>query len=318
MRSWIEHEGMTLTDPDPAMIREVVTAGRPFWLDIERPTDEVIDRLAAVLDLHDLAIEDSKQFDQRGKFVVYDDLAMVVGFGLDAETLRPIEVHAYIGRGWLVTMRQASSDAIDSLHRSMVMSKLLEHEPIKALHQLINTLHDDYPPYIAALQQRLTTVEEEMIVDPQDRHLAEITEVRRAAELHGRVLTPGRDLAVRTSIVTSIPGASADAALYASDIADEMRLIVGDLAAIGDRCLAALGLHASLMNNRQAAASRQLAAVATVFLPITFVVGFFGMNFDVLVNDFEQGWVTFVLFGVVLNVAGVVVTLWWLSRRGWR
>ena len=61
--------------------------------------------------------------------------------------------------------------------------------------------------------------------------------------------------------------------LYANDVLDELRLIVADLAAVSDRCLGLLGLHASLASNRQNAASRQLAAVATVFLPITFVVG---------------------------------------------
>lgn len=317
MRTWMEQDGAVVENPAPAVVSEMVASGRPFWLDVEDPTDDAIDRLASVLDLHTLAIEDSREFEQRGKFVVYGDVAMVVGFGLDTETAEPVEIHAYIGAGWLVTIRRTPSRALESLHRSGTLNALVGGDPIKTLHHLINTLHDDFPPYVARLQERLAGVEADMLDQPSDRHLAEIMEIRRSAELFHRVLTPGRDLAVRTSIIMSIPGATSEATLYANDIADEMRLIVGDLAAIGDRCLAALGLHASLVNNRQADASRQLAAVATVFLPITFVVGFFGMNFDVLVNDFEQGWARFLLFGLALNVVCGAGTVWWLRRRGW-
>jgi magnesium transporter len=92
----------------------------------------------------------------------------------------------------------------------------------------------------------------------------------------------------------------------------------GDLAAVGQRAVAVIGLHASLAANRQAASGQHLAVVATIFLPITFLVGFFGMNFAVLVNDLQQGWATFVTFGMLLNVVCVVGTTWWLRRRGWR
>jgi Mg2+ and Co2+ transporter CorA len=58
--------------------------------------------------------------------------------------------------------------------------------------------------------------------------------------------------------------------------------------------------------------------VATVFLPATVFVGFFGMNFEVLINDFEQGWTRFLVFGVLLNVTRVAAILWLLRRRDLR
>lgn len=142
--------------------------------------------------------------------------------------------------------------------------------------------------------------------------------VRRPAEALHRLLSPGRDGAARTPVVSSLPGDASEANLYADDIAGEMRLIVGDLAAISDRGVAALALHASLVHNRQADADQRLAVVATVLLPVTSLVGFFGMNFDVLVNDLEDGVASFVVLGVVLNIVAVVSTLLWLRRRGWR
>ena len=65
MRSWIDHGTEVVEEPSPSLVERLVEAGQPFWLDIENPTDQIIDRLATRLGLHPLAVEDSKQFGQR-------------------------------------------------------------------------------------------------------------------------------------------------------------------------------------------------------------------------------------------------------------
>jgi magnesium transporter len=318
MRTWLEHGDVTSEDADAGEVVELVASGTMFWLDIEDPSEQLIERLASSLHLHPLAVADSKAFDQRGKIVVYGDVVMLVGFGLDVTTGEPVEVHGYLTESFLITFRRARSETIERLHSSGSLRRLLGTEPVRILHHLTTELHDDFVPYIDRLDDRLGAVEAAMLAEPRDEHLAEISSIRQRADSLRRTLTPGRDLAARALLATTLPGNTADASLYLSDIADELRLIVSDLAAVGERSVAAIGLHASLASNRQAAAGQQLAAVATVFLPITFVVGFFGMNFEVLVNDFEQGWAVFLIFGVLLNVVCIVATVWWLGRRGWR
>ena len=318
MRSWLEHGDVSLENVEAEQVVGLVAAGTPFWLDVEAPPDEVIDLLALALDLHPLAVEDSREFDQRGKLVVYGNVVMSVGFGIDEATGEPIEVHGYLTELFLITFRQARSETIDRLHSSGSLRRLLGGEPVRVLHHLTTELHDDFVPYIDQLEDRLGAVERAMLAEPRDEYLAEISSIRERADSLRRTLTPGRDLAARSLVATSLPGNVPDAAIYIADIADELRLIVGDLAAVGERAVAVIGLHASLAANRQAAAGRQLAAVATIFLPITFVVGFFGMNFDVLINGLEQGWAVFFIFGILLNAACVVGTMWWLRRRGWQ
>lgn len=318
MRSWLEYGDVLIEDVGADQVVELVATGTPFWLDVEAPTDEVIDLLASALDLHPLAVEDSKEFDQRGKLVVYGDVVMAVGFGIDLAIGEPIEVHGYLTELFLITFRQTGSETIGRLHSAGSLRRLLGGEPIQVLHHLTTKLHDDFVPYIDHLEDRLGVVEVAMLDEPRDEHLAEVSSIRERADSLRRTLTPGRDLAARSLVATSLPGNAPDAAIYIADIADELRLIVADLASVGERAVAAIGLHSSLAANRQAAAGRQLAAVATIFLPITFVVGFFGMNFDVLVNDFEQGWLVFLIFGILLNAVCVVGTTWWLRRRGWQ
>ncbi len=71
MRSWIDHGTRIVAEPSPLLVGQLLEAGQPLWLDIENPTDEIIDRLAARLGLHPLAVEDSKQYGQRGKLHIY-------------------------------------------------------------------------------------------------------------------------------------------------------------------------------------------------------------------------------------------------------
>ena len=264
-------------------------------------------------------MEDSKRFDQRGKLVVYGDVAMMIGFGIDTATGDPSRCTATSRPGFIVTFHQQHSEALARLHHTGSIRELLGGDPLRVLHHAMTALHDPYGDYIDGLEERLGAVEQEMVGEPLDSHLVEIADIRRQADWLRRTLTPGRDMAARSTIVMSLPGASDESLLYANDVLDELRLIVADLAAVSDRCLGLLGLHASLASNRQNAASRQLAAVATVFLPITFVVGFFGMNFDVAdpTTSSRDGWRSS-CSGVLLNVGCVVVTQWWLRRRGWR
>jgi magnesium transporter len=91
---------------------------------------------------------------------------------------------------------------------------------------------------------------------------------------------------------------------------------VADFTAIEERCVALLGLHAALASKHVAVVSRRLAAVATIFLPISFLAGFFGQNFSALVRSIE-GWPAFLALGVGLSVACVAVTVFVLNRRGW-
>jgi CorA-like Mg2+ transporter protein len=151
VRSWIDHVGEVVWEPAPSLIAQLVEAGQPFWLDIENPTDEVIDQLATRLGLHPLAVEDSKQFGQRVKLQVYGDGAMLVGFGLDEQLREPVEVHCYYTTGFLVTLRRAPSPALDTLRQAGSVRPQLGSDPIRVLYPLISSLYTQF----SALSRRL-------------------------------------------------------------------------------------------------------------------------------------------------------------------
>jgi magnesium transporter len=318
MRSWIDHSGEVVWEPAPSLIAQLIEAGQPFWLDIENPTDETIDQLATRLGLHPLAVEDSKQFGQRAKLQVYGNGVMLVGFGLDERLREPVEVHCYYTTGFLVTLRRAPSPALDALHQAGSVQPQLGSDPIGVLHSVISSLYIQFSALCLELDERLDTLEQRVLHEADDQELAEITSIRRRAAFIRRILTPGRDLAARTPLIQSLPGATSATQLFAEDINDELQQVVADFGAIEERGAALLALHASLASKHLAVVSRRLADVATIFLPISFLVGFWGQNFDVLTGRIEKGWPAFLVLGVGLSVACVAVIVFMISRRGWK
>ena len=228
MRSWIDHVGEVVWEPAPSLIAQLVEAGQPFWLDIENPTDEVIDQLATRLGLHPLAAEDSKQFGQRVKLQVYGDGAMLVGFGLDEQLREPVEVHCYYTTGFLITLRRAPSPALDALRQAGSVRPQLGSDPIRVLYPLISSLYTQFSALSRRLDERLDELEQRVLREADDQELAQITVIRRRAAVTRRIVTPGRDLAARTPLIQSLPGATSETQLYAEDINDELQQIAAD------------------------------------------------------------------------------------------
>ena len=243
---------------------------------------------------------------------------MLVGFGLDEQLREPVEVHCYYTTGFLVTLRRAPSPALDALRQAGSVQPQLGSDPIRALQPLVGSLYTQFSALALELEERLDALEQRVLREADDQELAEITGIRHRAAATRRIVTPGRDLAARTPLIQSLPGATSETQLYAEDISDELQQVVAELSAIEERCAALLALHASLASKHLAAVSRRLADVATIFLPISFLAGFWGQNFTVLTGSIEKGWPAFLVLGVGLSVACVAVIVFMLSRRSWR
>jgi len=317
VRSWIDQAGEVVWDPSLSLVAQLVEAGQPFWLDIEDPADEVIDQLATLLGLPPLAVENSRQFGQRAKLQVYGNGVMLVGFGLDEQLREPVEVHCYYTTGFLVTLRRAASPALDALRRAGSVQPQPGSDPIRALHPVISSLYTQFSALCLQLDERLDALEQQVLREADDQELAEITTIRHRAAVTRRIVTPGRDLAARMPLILSLPGTTSQTQLYAEDISDQLQQAVAGLTAIEERCSALLVLHASLASKHLAVVSRRLAAVATIFLPISFLAGFWGQNFNVLTGTIEKGWPAFLVLGVGLSAAVAGVTTFALSRRSW-
>ena len=154
-----------------------------------------------------------------------------------------------------------------------------------------------------------------MLREADDEELAEITAIRRRAATSLRIL-PRAGTSRRPPLVQSLPGATGETQPYAEDIYDELQQVVADFTAIEDRCSGLLSLHAALASKTWRG-EPQAGDGGHYFPAHLLPCRILGTELYVLTGRIEKGWPAFLVLGVGLNVACVVVIVVMLSRRSW-
>jgi magnesium transporter len=132
-------------------------------------------------------------------------------------------VHRYYTTGFLITLRRTASPGLEALRQASSVQPQLGSDPIRALHPLISSLYTQFSALALKLNERLDALEQRVLHEANDQELAEITAIRSRAAVTRRIVTPGRDLAARTPLIQSLPGATSETQLYAEDINDELQ-----------------------------------------------------------------------------------------------
>ena len=138
---------------------------------------------------------------------------------------------------------------------------------------------------------------------------------RRTAALR-KVIGPQRDLVARLVGGGELPGMTAEAERYFRDVYDHLFRLTEVLDVHRDLTTSAIDLYLSTALNRLGAVTKQLTVIATIFLPLTFVTGFFGQNFGWMVANVE-GWPSFLGLGIGLQLAVIALLVGYFKRQGW-
>jgi len=168
------------------------------------------------------------------------------------------------------------------------------------------------------LDDQLTDVEAEVLGAPRQAQLEKLAAIKQRAVDLKRAVAQAREMLGPGGrpAIEDLPGMTENGLRYARDLSQTVTQIASDVDAVEQHAASVLNLHLTLTSNRQNDVMRQLTIIATVFLPLTFLVGFFGQNFSTLV-DLESGWVSFVVFGLLLEGGSVLALLFVLRSRGW-
>jgi magnesium transporter len=287
-----------------------------FWLDVQRPTGDDLALLGDVFGFHPLALEDSAHLGQRPKLEDYDDFVFLVLYGHVADEDLLVEVHLYVTDRFLVTIRRDESPALDELHASYARRQVRE-QPVAMVYRIADGLVDSFFPALSQFEDRLELIEDALVEAPKDEHLTDVFTMRRRLAGLRRVLGPQRDLMGRLATGTAaLPGTTPEDERYFRDVYDHLLRLSELIETTRDVMSSAIDVYLSASSNRANAVMKQLAVIATIFLPLTFITGFFGQNFTWLVDHVGSGW-AFVAFGVGSQIVGIAVLLAFFKRRGW-
>ena len=305
---------------DEAEIRRCLDADRFFWLDVPSPTEEDLTLLRKLFDFHPLALEDTEQWNQRPKLDDYDQHVLLVFYGCwhgrtdDADMLH--EVHLYISGRYLVTVHREPLPALER-QREQLDGRVLHSEQF-ILYRVLDALTDSFFPVLAEMDDQIDVLEAAILDGPTDPQLQSLFGLKRRLVAMRKVVTPQRDLFARSvEQIAELPGLTLDERDYFRDIYDHLIRISDLIDSYRDLLTGATDLYLSTVSNRQNEVMKQLTVIATVFLPLGFITGFFGMNFSFLTGKVIQAEWTFFVLGIGSMLATGVALVAFFRRRGW-
>ena len=308
------------THIDEARIRERLQNDQFFWLDLQSPGEEELRQLHDIFDFHPLALEDSEHFRQRPKLDDYGDYVFVVFYGASSHRARDRgllrEVHMFISGQYLVTIHRGSLPSFDR-EREQLGGRVLHSEQF-LLYRVLDALVDSFFPLLADMDNEIDNLEAAVLANPSEEQLERLFSLKRELVAMRKVVTPQRDLfASSVDRISELPGLELDERDYFRDIYDHLIRISDLIDSYRDLLSGATDLYLSTVSNRQNDVMKQLTVIATVFLPLGFITGFFGQNFSFLVTHLISPEWTFWLIGVGSIVATCVGLLVFFRRKGW-
>jgi magnesium transporter len=289
-----------------------------FWLDIEAPDDSDYDLLEKTFKFHPLTIEDIRHQDQRPKVDEYNDYNFTVLFvaTLKKDEIALLEHHLFVGAHYLITVHQEPSAELKELQDRIHKSPELAHgKPSFLTYLAIDTLVDATFPILDQLDDVVDALEDEITDKASRESLARIYNLKHTVSELRRFLGAQRDV-FQKLITHGIHLQQDDMTLYYRDVYDHMVRQYETADALRDLLTGAMDVYLSTVSNRLNETTRALTVIASLFLPLSFLTGFYGMNFAYLVNVLESPVLAFFV-GLATMLGAVAIQLYFFRRRGW-
>jgi magnesium transporter len=287
-----------------------------FWLDIQAPDDDDYRLLSDTFKFHQLTIEDVKHQNQRPKLDGYDGYVFAVVFviALAGEEVSFREHHLYIAPQYLVTVHLEPEPSFDNLNDRIAESPESTCRKASFLTYLVmDTIVDTTFTALETLDESVDRLQDEVLRDANNAQLAQLQEMKHSVVEMRRVLGAQRDMFQR--LVTLSIEADRETTAYYRDVYDHIIRQYETADSLRDLLTGAMDVYLSTVSNRLNMTVKALTVVASLFLPLTFLTGFFGMNFGWLVARIGTAYA----FGIGLSIMAISILtqLFFFRRRGW-
>ena len=291
--------------------------GKLLWLDLFDPDDDTLAQLSEFLGIHPLATKDAQRFGQRPKIEDYDSFAQVVAYGVHSINEPLVEVHGFYSPHYLVTVRKQDCAAFAEVRATLTQHEGKRPNRLMLLYRLLGELTDGFFPVLSDFDDQIDQLQDAILAKPTDAQLADLFSMKRWLITVRKVITPQRDMiASLVSGVTELPGMTREIERYFRELYDHLIRISDLVDSYRDLLSGSLDSYLSVVSNRLNQVTKQLTIIATIFLPLSFLTGFFGQNFGWMVQRLTSLGV-FLGLGIGTEAVAVAVLLWLFRRRGW-
>jgi magnesium transporter len=305
---------------EEARVRELLARDEFFWLDLVAPSESDVESIARLFELEPLALDDLHDVSHsRARLHTYGTYMLIVYFAARHHTgiaERPedlmLGVKLLVSGGYVVSIHHERSDELEELQARYERGASGSEEFV--VFTILDALTDSFFPVMAQVGDEIDGLEEEVIKVAKEEELETSRHIKRELIYLRTTINSQRDLFGRiTDEIESLPGLEKDSRdhfrntydhlIRLSELNDNYREL---LASVRD-------IYVSTVSNRLNEIMKRLTVVATVFLPLTFITGFFGQNFAWMVSHVDS-FAAFAGLGLGLLLVSLIVFWVWMRR----
>lgn len=285
-----------------------------YWIDFYQPDDNEIEVLRDPLRFHPLAIEDCIYTLQRPKLDYYEDYTFFVTQALNEETLEKEEINFFLSEHFIVTFHQQPAHEIHEVWKRVSLSLNIEKwNPSQIFYDVLDKMVDNYFPLVYQIEDKLNEIDENSKGRTMEVLLEDLFDTRHDLLSLRHTITPMRDLVYRIINSQRLNGIQVKI-VYFSDIHDHLLKLTEMVEANRELASDIRDSYISLNSHQTNHVMKVLTVITTIFMPLTFIAGIYGMNFQYMPElTWKYGY--FIILGLMFLV-GVGMSLWF-KKKGW-
>lgn len=284
---------------------------------LHRP--DIIETLGKCYNIHHLFLEDILNTAQRPKMEDLEDGLFIVmkAFTLNAvdDTTAAEQISFILGRNYVISLQEGNTDIFEPVRNRLRSAKgrIRGQGPDYLLYALMDTVVDHYFSVLEVLGERIEVLEDELLTDHARETLPRMHLLRRELLSLKKMAWPLRE--VIGAMLRSETGLIRQATqFYVRDLYDHIIQVVDSLENYRELASALLEIYLSSVSNRMNEVMKVLTIIATIFIPITFIVGVYGMNFEYM-PELKWRWGYVLVWGVMIVM--IVAMLSYFKKKKW-
>jgi magnesium transporter len=289
------------------------------WIDIVGLGDmKVFEALGKLFDLHPLILEDVLHTEQRPKFENYDNVLYIVVkmFSLDKKEnkINSEQISLILGKHFVISLQERPGDVFEPVRQRIRDGKGVRRRgPDYITYMILDSIVDNYFLVLEQIGERIEELEDELLADPDQKTLHKVNSIRQEAIILRRSIWPLRDVVNRferdeNALVQ--PGTR----IYIRDVYDHTVQVIEAIETYRDILSGMVDLYLSSVSNKLNSVMKVLTVIATIFIPLTWIAGVYGMNFEFMP---ELGWrFGYPMIITVMFAVGIVMLIYF-KRKKW-
>ncbi len=254
------------------------------WIDLEPSSSELIELMGRRFDFHPLTIEDCLHFDQRAKLEEYDGYTFFVTHGAEVPasktgSIQLLELHTFLSDSYVITVRASHIAPLDRVWQRIQGDPDVGRHGVDFIYYLIvDGIVDEFFPLLDLLESEVEDLQDSILRQSGDADLADLYRLKRRVVTIRKVVAPERE--VFSQLSKRVQGRIADrTARYFRDVHDHLLRIHETVDAVRELLTNAVDAYLWATSQRTNEIMKRLTVLSAVFLPLTFITGFFGQNF---------------------------------------